>query len=709
MARHIARKDPRAHWFLLLLGLVVLLLALSLHGYAAGLGGGASRSGGSDPVPAPAEVRRSGPVIRLDGEQMVSRSMPARTLALTFDDGPDPEWTPQILDVLRRNQAHATFFVVGARVNDEPELTRRILAEGHEIASHTFTHADVAAVAGWRRDLELTLTRNAVAGATGYQPTLFRPPFSSSPDALTVADLDALRAAAGAGHIAVLADLNTLDWRRPGAEAIVRAATPKQPAGAVVLMHDGGGDRRQTVIALEQLLPHLSKQGYRFTTVSAGLGGPRSEVTASRGVRVSGIALRYAQTGAGGITVLMNTLLAVSLVLGLARLVVQLVCARMHLRRVRRRNDKGILVTVPVSVIVPAYNEAANIAATVRSLVNSDYPALEVIVVDDGSSDDTAGIVERLRLRGVRVIRQANTGKPGALNNGIRHARADLLVLVDGDTVFQPDTIHRLVQGFADPRVGAISGNTKVANRRRLLGRWQHLEYVIGFNLDRRMYEVLGCMPTIPGAIGAFRRRVLLEVGGVPADTLAEDTDLTMAVLRAGWQVIYEERAIAWTEAPSSLRQLWRQRYRWCYGTMQAMWKHRHALVERGPGGRLGRRGLPYLATFQLVLPLAAPAVDAFALYGLFFLPWSQLVTAWLGLLLIQGLTAGYALRLDRESFGPIWSLPFQQVVYRQLMYLVVVQSVVTALLGSRLRWHRMVRTGDAAALINARLPGVPR
>ena len=129
-----------------------------------------------------------------------------------------------------------------------------------------------------------------------------------------------------------------------------------------------------------------------------------------------------------------------------------------------------------------------------------------MIVVDDGSTDGTADIVERLGLPGVRVIRQRNAGKPAALNTGIRYARADLLVLVDGDTVFQPDTIHRLVQPFADPRVGAVSGNTKVANRRRLLGRWQHLEYVIGFNLDRRMYAVLRCMPTIPGAVGAFRR-----------------------------------------------------------------------------------------------------------------------------------------------------------------------------------------------------------
>ncbi|MER7888810.1 bifunctional polysaccharide deacetylase/glycosyltransferase family 2 protein [Micromonospora sp. NPDC094482] len=714
--RHVARRDPRAHWLLLLLGLVLLLATLTVHGLVTGLGGGsgpaAAVTGGEQGAAAtsaagvPEPVAAGGPVLRLDRPEPVSRTMPDRTIALTFDDGPDPRWTPQVLDALRRHHAHATFFVVGARVNEHPELVRRILAEGHEIGSHTFTHADLASQPGWRRDLELSLTRKAIAGATGREVTLLRPPFSSLPSELTGPGYEALHDAAGSGHLAVLADRDTRDWERPGAAQIVKAATPPRGRGAVVLMHDGGGDRDQTVAALDRLLPELTGQGYRFTTVSAGIGAPESALPASTGTRLSGTALRWTQRGAGWVAGAMNLLLGIALVLGVARLVVQVFCAQRHVRRVRRDTGPRPEVRAPVSVIVPAYNEAANIAATVRSLVASAYPALEVIVVDDGSTDGTADIVERMRLRGVRVLRQANAGKPAALNTGIRAARAELLVLVDGDTVFQPDTVYRLVQGFADRSVGAISGNTKVANRRRLLGRWQHLEYVIGFNLDRRMYDVLECMPTIPGAIGAFRREVLLGVGGVPADTLAEDTDLTMKVLRAGWRVVYEEAAIAWTEAPSSLRQLWRQRYRWCYGTMQAMWKHRHALRESGAGGKLGRRGLPYLMVFQILLPLTAPAVDVFALYGLLFLPWSTLALAWFGLLLLQALTAGYALRLDRERFGPLWALPLQQLVYRQVMYLVVVQSVVTAVIGNRLRWHRMVRTGEAAALVTAARAG---
>jgi cellulose synthase/poly-beta-1,6-N-acetylglucosamine synthase-like glycosyltransferase len=171
-----------------------------------------------------------------------------------------------------------------------------------------------------------------------------------------------------------------------------------------------------------------------------------------------------------------------------------------------------------------------------------------------------------------------------------------------------------------------------------------------------------------------------------------------MAVQRAGWRVVYQPDALAWTEVPASLRQLWRQRYRWCYGTMQAMWKHRGSLADRGASGRLGRRGLLYLLLFQVLLPLCAPVVDIYSVYGLAFLPLAKVATVWFGFMAAQALSAAYALHLDRERYGPLWTLPLQQVVYRQLMYLVVVQSTVTALLGGRLRWHRLARTGAATA-----------
>jgi cellulose synthase/poly-beta-1,6-N-acetylglucosamine synthase-like glycosyltransferase/peptidoglycan/xylan/chitin deacetylase (PgdA/CDA1 family) len=700
-----SRRQPRAHWILLLLGACVLLAELCFSGFVRHVG--AEGSGPHTQVtgnkPAPEEVTGGGPVLRVDADgKVTSRGMPADTIALTFDDGPDPEWTPKVLDVLARHQAHATFFVIGSKVNEHPDIARRILAEGHEIGAHTFTHAELAAVPQWRRNLEMTLTQNAIAGATGRRALALRPPYSSVPGDLSAAEYEAIRSAKAGKMLTVLSDIDTKDWKRPGVDAIVAASSPSRGTGAVMMFHDGGGDRSETVAAVDTLLGRLTSEGFHFTTVSAGLGIPPDD-EASVGDRWRGQALRIVQVVSGWLTGAMTVLLAVALILSMLRLAVQLVTARIHVRRARRRSADRLRYLGPVTVIVPAYNEAANIAATVTSLWESDYPEIEVIVVDDGSTDATARIVQRLRLPGVHVIRQANAGKPAALNTGIRAAQTELLVLVDGDTVLEPDAIGRLVQPFKQADVGAVSGNTKVANRRRLLGRWQHLEYVMGFNLDRRMFEIGECMPTVPGAIGAFRRRTLVGVGGVSGATLAEDTDLTMAVIRAGWRVVYEESAIAWTEAPSTLRQLWRQRYRWCYGTMQAMWKHRRSLVERRRAGKLGRRGLLYLLLFQVLLPLAAPAVDVYAVYGLLFLPVEKVALVWLGFMAVQVLTAAYALRLDRERFGALWALPFQQLVYRQLMYLVVVQSTVTALTGIRLRWHRMVRTGAAGQVLGVR------
>ena len=216
----------------------------------------------------------------------------------------------------------------------------------------------------------------------------------------------------------------------------------------------------------------------------------------------------------------------------------------------------------------------------------------------------------------------------------------------------------------------------------------------MGFNLDRRMYDVLGCMPTVPGAIGAFRTSALHGVGGFSSDTLAEDTEITMALHRAGWLVRYEPSAIAWTEAPSGLRDLWRQRYRWSYGTMQSVWKHKRAVVERGEPGRLGRIGLPYLLGFQIVLPLLGPAVDLFTLYAFLFLDLRILAIYWLAFTVLQVGVAAYALHVDGESLGPLWAVPFQQFVYRQLMYLVVLQSAATALAGVRVSWQKLRHVG---------------
>ena len=646
----------------------------------------------------PEKILDGGPVIDTRSGRTTSLKMPDHRLVLTFDDGPDPIWTPKVLDVLKKHHAHAVFFVTGTMASRYPDLVKRIVDEGHEIGLHTFNHPDLTFQSKKRIDWELSQNQLAISGAAGIRTSLFRPPYSSFADAMDNKSWPVTEYIGTRGYITVVNNTDSEDWRKPGVQQILRNATPKNGKGAIVLMHDSGGDRHQTVQALDRLLPDMQDKGYEVDNLTEALDAPTAHTAVAGPELWKGKAWIFLVQASEHITDVLVVGLSIigSLVIG--RFVLMLLLSGIHARRVRRKDFRwGEPVTRPVSVLVPAYNEAKCIESTVRSLMASEHP-IEVLVIDDGSSDGTARIVEAMGLPNVRVVRQLNAGKPAALNRGLANARHDIIVMMDGDTVFEPSTVRELVQPFGDPRVGAVAGNAKVGNRDSLIGAWQHIEYVMGFNLDRRMYDVLRCMPTIPGAVGAFRRSALERVGGMSDDTLAEDTDITMAMHRDGWRVVYAEKARAWTEAPESVQQLWSQRYRWSYGTMQAIWKHRKALVDRGPSGRFGRVGLPLVSLFMVVAPLLAPLIDVFLLYGVVFGPTEKTIVAWLGVLAIQLVCAAYAFRLDRERMTHLISLPLQQILYRQLMYVVLLQSWITALTGGRLRWQKLRRTGVVEA-----------
>jgi len=685
-------RPLRVHWGLLIaiLGVLALGLALQLPGalltptlYRAWPVGSAAG--------VPTEVQQGGPGIGLQNGTVTVLAPKAKTIALTFDDGPDPIWTPRILAVLRKYGVHGTFFVVGDHVLRSPGVLNEVVKDGNEVGVHSFTHPDLGRAGDLRTLFELRSTQLMIGGSTGLTTALFRPPYSSSSDAVDDAAWSTIKEASAEGYLTVLSTRDSRDWEQRNPDAVIGAVTPTGDEGQVVLFHDGGGDRSTTVAALDRLIPLLQSRGYTVTTAGAALGLKEATTATApitrvlTGVLVGGLvgcvdlvlAVQWAMIAAGAVAVL--------------RAILLLATARKH-----RRVTGGRALAPggdPVTVIVPAYNEEAGIEAAVRSLLASSHP-VEVIVVDDGSTDSTSAIVEGLRLPQVRLVRQANAGKPAALNTGIARTRTDLVVMVDGDTVFEPDTVARLVAPFADPSVGAVSGNAKVANRGGFLGRWQHIEYVIGFNMDRRWYDLARCMPTVPGAVGAFRTEALRAVGGVSDETLAEDTDLTLALGAAGWRIVYVEDARAWTEVPATLRALWRQRYRWCYGTLQSMWKHRAEAFRGGPGGRHVRRALAYMTVFQVLFPLMAPAVDLFAVYGLIVMDPLRVLAVWGAFQVLDQVIAQYAFRLDGERRGVLWTLPLTQFCYRQLLYLVVIQSLFTAFAGTRLPWQRVERYG---------------
>jgi cellulose synthase/poly-beta-1,6-N-acetylglucosamine synthase-like glycosyltransferase/peptidoglycan/xylan/chitin deacetylase (PgdA/CDA1 family) len=695
--RRIARKieRPPAHWLLLCLfvaSLILLLLAEGLTTHTTG-------ASGTPPSPRPdrtsALQTNKALLVAGPGDTLVPREVPVgRRVALTFDDGPDPRWTPAIAAELKRLGVPATFFAVGEHVVEHPGVISDLHRDGFEIGNHTFSHADLAG-AGRLRDLQISLTESAISGAAGVRARFVRPPYSATPNAVDAEQEHAYAEIARHGYVIALANYDSDDWRKPGVDEIVRNATPPGNRGGVILMHDGGGDRSETLAAVARLVPELRARGFHFVPLTRllGTGSGGADPAASEGQRVRGQMLIASLTVARLLTDVLTALLIPVALLAVLRAIAVVGLARLHRTRLRRQPlPRGF--QPPVSIVVPAYNEAAGIERAIRSLAASDYPEFEVVVVDDGSTDETGALVDGLGLPGVRVLREPNRGKAEALNTGIAAATHNLIAAVDADTLFEPGTLTALVRPFADDQVGAVAGNTKVGNRGTLLGLWQHIDYVTGFNLDRRLYDVLGCMPTVPGAVGAFRRDALLEVGGFSSDTLAEDTDVTIALGRSGWKVVYAEDARAFTETPGSWSGLWRQRYRWSFGTMQSVWKHRRAFLRRREGP-IGRIGLPYLVLFQIALPLLAPLIDVFALYGILFLNPLPVLAYWLAFNLLVLGQAAYAFHLDRERARVLWALPLQTFVYRQLMYLVVLQSVASALQGLRLRWQHVERSGD--------------
>jgi cellulose synthase/poly-beta-1,6-N-acetylglucosamine synthase-like glycosyltransferase len=400
--------------------------------------------------------------------------------------------------------------------------------------------------------------------------------------------------------------------------------------------------------------------------------------------------------------------------LGFARLIFLCGLALTNAYKESRRQAPPFETEPLVSVLIPAFNEANVIGSSVERILASSYTNLEVIVIDDGSADATSDVVRQLCTNHARVtlITIANSGKATAVNTGLARARGDIVVALDADTQFEPDTISRLTRWFADPKIGAVAGNAKVGNRINMITRWQALEYITAQNLERRALAAIDCVTVVPGAVGAWRRSVLDQLGGFPADTLAEDQDLTIAVQRAGWRVLFDAEAVAWTEAPDTVRGLARQRFRWAYGTLQCLWKHSGAVL-RPRYGTLGMVGLPQVWLFQILFAVISPLVDlmlAWQIVGTYidylqhrdqFSPDNLIETgAYYGIFMLVDIGAALiAFALERgEDRSLLWWLTLQRFGYRQMMYYVVLKSLATALTGPFVGWGKLQRKATVRA-----------
>jgi cellulose synthase/poly-beta-1,6-N-acetylglucosamine synthase-like glycosyltransferase/peptidoglycan/xylan/chitin deacetylase (PgdA/CDA1 family)/spore germination protein YaaH len=647
-------------------------------------------------------------------------------VALSFDDGPDPAWTPKILDILKEKKVKGTFMLIGEEAQENVGLMQRLVREGHEIGNHTYTHPNISEISQRQLQLELNLTERLFASKLGIQPLYFRPPYDIDQDPDTDDQAEPAYRIQQMGYTIVGSEIDTDDWNehpRKSPQQITNTVlawltmmkTKPQFQGSIILMHDGGGNRAPTVAALPVLIDALRANGYTIVPVSALMGKTTAEVmpkiTAMQYWRARADSVAFSILSLFGHFVV--TVFFVGDVLMSARLALVGILATIDRLRGHRVATAGF--APPVAVLVPAYNEETVIVRTVRSVLNSSYKNLHVVVIDDGSSDRTAEVAREayaaeIATGKVAVFSKPNGGKAAALNFAVERLTEEFYVGIDADTVIAQDAIAMLMPHFEDPLVGAVAGNAKVGNRVNLWTRWQALEYITSQNFERRALNLFNVVTVVPGAIGAWRTGPVKAAGGYPLNTVAEDADLTMSLLEQGLKVVYEDRALAFTEAPINARGLMRQRFRWSFGTLQAVWKHRAAFVRNKA---MGLFALPNIVIFQMLLPLVSPFIDLMFLIGTvqffadrYYHPeaastasFEKLLAYFLAFMVIDFVTSSLAFSLERKhpaNKGDSWLLFhiwLQRFAYRQVFSVVLFKTLKRAIDGRPFNWDKIART----------------
>jgi poly-beta-1,6 N-acetyl-D-glucosamine synthase len=642
-----------------------------------------------------------------------------KKIVLTFDDGPDPQWTPQVLDLLSKKHVPASFFLVGLNAENNIPLVKRIYNEGHEIGNHTFTHPNIAEVSHRRAIVEMESTRLLIECITGHSTVLFRAPYNADFEPQKIDELLPVAIARTKNYLDVGESIDPLDWE-PGVSAdtifnrIVRRkeeldADKKTSGGNIILLHDAGGEsRKATIEALPKIIDYFERKGYTFTTI-ADLLGKKKEDLMPPVPRASGYYLLEANYLLFTLTYwsghFLFWLFSIFIILSVARILFMMI-----LMVIERKKEKkeSILFPVPasyplVSIIVPAFNEEVNAVTSLRNLLRTDYPNFEVIFIDDGSRDDTYALVADVFAGHpkVRVFTKPNGGKASALNYGITQSQADFVVCIDADTKLKSDAVRLLMKHFLvdhKESIGAVAGNVKVGNEVTVLAKWQSIEYISCQNFDRRAFAALNAITVVPGAIGAFRKQAIEDAGGFTTDTLAEDCDLTIRILRAGYVVKNENAALAFTEAPEKTKQFIRQRFRWSFGVMQTFWKHKELLFNRRYRS-LGWIAMPNILLFQYVIPAFIPLADLFMIAGVVTGNGSNILPYYLIFMLFDSAIALIAFIIEKEKIQRlVWIIP-QRIIYRWLMWYVLYKAFRKAIKGELQSWGVLKRTGKVKEL----------
>lgn len=634
-----------------------------------------------------------------------------KQLVLTFDDGPDEVFTPKILDILKQYHIPGAFFIVGIQAEKNLPLVKRIYKEGHLLGNHTFTHPNIATVNPKEAEVELKLTRLLIECITGHTTILFRAPYNADSEPESLEEIIPLAIARRQNYLDVGESIDPEDWQ-PGIKAqtiferVVEGV--EEGRGNIILLHDAGGDTRaETVKALPMIINYFQKRGYTFTNLTTLLKEnkeklmppiPKGEEYYIMQSNLALASMTYWIVNA------LTSLFILFIILGVARLLFMIILTYRERRKDRKKKLNGFpAAQAPlVSIIVPGYNEEVNAVSSLRNLLLQDYPNFNIIFVDDGSKDETYKRVSEALSDNPKmvILTKPNGGKASALNYGIAHTDAEFVVCIDADTKLYPNAVSLMMRHFAQgkdsEKIGAVAGNVKVGNQLNMLTKWQAIEYTTSQNFDRMAYANINAITVVPGAIGAFRRAAIDEAGGLTTDTLAEDCDLTIRILRTGYRIQNENQAIAMTEAPESVKQFVKQRTRWSFGVMQTFWKHRETLFNPKYKG-LGIWAMPNILVFQFIIPTFSPLADLFMIFGLFSGNAAKIAIYYLIFMLVDASVSIYAHVFEKKKlFKLLWIIP-QRFGYRWIMYVVLFKSYRKAIKGELQSWGVLKRSGNVA------------
>ena len=642
------------------------------------------------------KILPSGYVIDKTGES-------PKKIVMTFDDGPDERYTPHILDILNRYKVPAVFFVTGINAEHNLPLLQRIYREGHEIGNHTFLHPNLELASDERLKLELRSTGYVIESTTGHATMLFRPPYNTDAEPTNPVQIRPIFTAKNEGYLTIGSSIDPQDWQEGvSADTVVARAIKQQGLGNIILMHDAGGNRDATLVALPEIIEYYQAHGYQFVSLASLMNKKRIDIMPV----AKGVFNRYLESADATVFTVsyyFNRIVSVIFFLAMLLSIFKILSLAILAIRQKKISKNQLPPAIPVathkvSIIVPGYNEEITAPKTVENLLRIDYPDFEIVFVDDGSRDNTFKNIKAQYGNNpkVKVFTKPNGGKASALNYGIGFATGDILVCIDADTVLKPDAVSLMMAYFSDPKVAAVAGNVKVGNRKNLLSRWQSIEYITSQNFDRRAYDSLNAIMVVPGAIGAFRREAVQKVGMFTTDTLAEDCDLTLRLLRAGYKVRTCNDAYAYTEVPETLNMLVKQRSRWTFGIMQTFWKHHDKMFVRS-NPNLGWIVLPNMLLFQLILPVLSPLVDLTLLVSLFMPKGGILIALYFGYYFLDLVISAMAFRFDGEKFTArdAFNLFLQRILYRQVLWYVLVKGYLRAIKGELALWGILKRTGN--------------